>query len=80
MPVLTLAPQEVMAQVRVEAGVFVVSDDRAVRLVGGSDLSLWAGRAQLKFQLDRLGVTGALEAAGIRHRDTVRFGEIELEW
>ena len=59
---------------------YVVEHAAAERLVAGSDLRKWAGLAQLKLQLDRLGVTDALEHAGVSMGDTVRFGDIELEW
>ena len=61
-------------------GDYVVEHPGAERLVAGSDLRKWAGLAQLKLQLDRLGVTDALEHAGVSMGDTVRFGDIELEW
>ena len=68
-------------QVHVGAeGEYVVEHAAAERLVGGSDLRKWAALAQLKIQLDRLGVTDALERAGVSNGDTVRFGDIELEW
>ena len=67
-------------EVVLENGVFIVIDDQVERLVAGSALTKWSGRAQVKGYLDRLGVTDALEAAGIQHGDTVRFGDIELEW
>ena len=75
-------PEESQGQVAVlvEDGVFVVLDDQAVRLVAGSDLGRWAGRAQVRSHLDRMGVTRAAEAAGIQPGDTIRFGDIELEW
>ena len=63
-----------------EGPCFVVRDAKAEHLVAGSDLRMWAGRVQLKGQLNRLGVTLALEEAGVNEGDTVRFGEIELEW
>ncbi|MEE9284288.1 MAG: GTPase ObgE [Dehalococcoidia bacterium] len=66
--------------VAVEDGTYVVQDSQAIRLVAGSDLAKWAGRVQVKRELDHLGVTEALEAAGVRMGDTVRFGDIELEW
>lgn len=69
-----------MDRVTKSNGAYLVLDDQAVRLVGGSDIGKWAGRAQLKLQLDRLGVTRALEDAGIDFGDTVRFGDIEIEW
>jgi GTP-binding protein len=61
-------------------GTFVVDDTKAVSLVAGSDLREGAGRVQLKLMLNRLGVTAALDHAGVEMGDTVRFGEIELEW
>ena len=61
-------------------GEYVVEHPAAERLVAGSDLRKWAGLAQLKLQLDRLGVTDALERAGVSNGDTVRFADIELEW
>lgn len=80
-------PEEVLVgahaggeRVRVENGRYIVLDDRAVRLVHGSDMRKWAGRAQVKGRLDRIGVSRALEQAGIKHGDTVVFGDIELEW
>lgn len=80
-------PEEVHAgahghgeRVRVENGKYIVLDDRAVRLVLGSDLRRWAGRAQVKSHLNRIGVSRALEQAGIKQGDTVVFGDLELEW
>ena len=74
--------KEVSAKVIIvrEGEVFVVESTQAERFVAGSDLRGWAGRVQLKLILDDLGVTQALEDAGISIGDTVRFGEIELEW
>ncbi len=84
LPVAALEAQPEGSQgqpvVLVEDGVYVVLNDQAVRLVDGSDLGRWAGRAQVKVHLDKLGVTQAAEAAGIQPGDTVRFGDIELEW
>ena len=84
LPVAALEAQPEGSQgqpvVLVEDGVYVVLNDQAVRLVAGSDLGRWAGRAQVKVHLDKLGVTQAAEAAGIQPGDTVRFGDIELEW
>ena len=67
-------------KVRKAEGVYEVLDERAVRFVEGSNLREWAGRVQVKLRLDRLGVTRALEEAGIKHGDMVRFGKLELEW
>ena len=63
-----------------EGDVFVVEDAAAERLVAGSDIRGWVGRVQIKAQLTKMGVTKSLENAGVKLGDTVRFGEIELEW
>ncbi len=59
---------------------FVVKCAPAERFVEGTPLATWSGRVQLKHRLDILGVTEALEKAGAVPGDTVRFGDIELEW
>jgi GTP-binding protein len=60
--------------------VYVVENVAAARLAGGSDLNAWAGRVQLKAQLDRLGVSRALERAGCEIGDIVWLGDVEMEW
>ena len=78
-----LAAAAVRGGARIESaggGIYVVHDVRAVQLVGGSNLRAWAGRAQLKGRLNRMGISEILEKAGIQPGDTVRFGEIDLEW
>ena len=77
---VTATEEEKLGVKRVEEGVFRVEHTRAESLVEGSDLGKWAGRAQLKLQLDRLGITTALEEAGIEAGDVVHFGNVELEW
>jgi GTP-binding protein len=74
------APRRRRTEVRVINGTYEVINDRAERFAAGSALGQWAGRVQLRLQLDRLGVTRALEEAGIKEGDTVRFGKIELVW
>ena len=66
--------------VTMDGDVYVVVDEQAERIVAGSDLRNWAGPIQVKAHLTRLGVTKALEDAGIQLGDTVRFGEMDLEW
>ena len=80
LPVLKPRVRRPKVSVRRENGAFVVDHERTRRLVAGSDLGKWAGRAQLMRIMDRLGVTRALEQEGIKEGDIVRFGEIELEW
>lgn len=78
--VASVPEKDLLLVTTIEKGVFRVEHVQAERLVEGSDLGKWAGRAQLKLQLDRLGVTNALEEAGIENGDMVHFGNVELEW
>ena len=50
------------------------------RIIAGSDLSNPQVRGQLRGQFDRLGVSKALEKAGVKPGDKVRCGELEWEW
>jgi GTP-binding protein len=46
-------------------------------------MTIWnLDEAVRRFQrtLDRMGITGALEEAGVQPGDTVRIGEREFEW
>ena len=45
-----------------------------------TDLANEEGLRYLQRQLKKLGVTRALEDAGVQPGDTVRFGKVELEW
>ena len=63
-----------------ENGVFVVSAPRVERLVPLADLRDWRAMIQIWRELQRLGVVQALEAQGVQPGDTVRVGEVELEW
>jgi GTP-binding protein len=63
-----------------EAGGFRVSGRRIERIVAMTDFENEEGAAHLQRQLKRLGVTEALEKAGVKDGDVVRFGKVELEW
>ncbi len=63
-----------------EAGGFRVIGRQVERLVAMTDFENEAGAAHLQRQLKKLGVTAALEKAGVKVGDAVRFGTIELEW
>ncbi len=63
-----------------EGEVFRVIGPRVERVVAMSDLENEESLAYLQRTLSRLGVTGALEAAGVKAGDTVRIGRVELEW
>ena len=61
-------------------GAFAVHFSRAERLAARVDLEDHRVRMQLLNELRRMGIVRALEAAGVKRGDTVRLGEVELEW
>jgi GTP-binding protein len=63
-----------------EPGGFRVLGRRVERLVAMTDLESSDSLALLQRQLKKLGVTAALEQAGVKPGDVVRFGAVELEW
>lgn len=59
---------------------FAVSGRRVEQLMERTDLDSEGGLARFQSALDRLGVNGALEAAGVKPGDTVRIGDVEFEY
>ena len=59
---------------------YEVVGDRALRLVESADLDSQTSFDWFQSQLHRLGITAALEEAGIEPGDTVRIGELEFEY
>ncbi|MEP7104629.1 MAG: GTPase ObgE [Chloroflexota bacterium] len=59
---------------------YEVIGDRAVRLVESADLDSQTSFDWFQSQLHRLGITAALEEAGVEPGDTVRIGELEFEY
>lgn len=78
-PVLRPRPDDAFTVTR-EKGVFIVRGRRVERTVAmtnqGSDESM----DRLQVTLAKMGVTRALEEAGVRVGDQVRFGKVELYW
>lgn len=76
-----LRPQPVDAfTVTQEDGVFVVSGKRIERVVAMTNQESNEGMDRLQVTIEKLGVTKALEKAGVQVGDTVRFGKVELFW
>jgi len=66
--------------VSVENGVFRVEGRKLERLVARTDWRYDESVRRLQRALEGLGVTKALEEAGVQEGDTVYVGETELEW
>ena len=74
-------PQSVDAfTVSKEGDVFLVRGRRAERMVETADLDNPYARRRMMASLRRLGVVKALEEAGVRSGDRVRFGSVEIVW
>lgn len=78
-PVFRPEPEDAFS-VSLEGDIFVVRGKRVERMVAMTDQENPEGMARLETHLRRLGVTAALEQAGIQPGDTVHFGKIELLW
>ncbi len=63
-----------------EDGVFVVRGKRVVRTVSMTNQDSAESMDRLQVTLAKMGVTKALEEAGVKVGDTVRFGKVELYW
>jgi GTP-binding protein len=80
-PVPVLRPAAVDAyEVTPEPVGFRVTGKRVERAVAMTDLANEEAVAFLRRVLDRMGVTAALERAGVKPGDPVRFGKEELRW
>lgn len=76
-----LRPQPVDAfKVAKVEGVYVVSGKRVERTVGMTNQDSEESMDRLQVTLSKMGVTKALEEAGVKIGDHVRFGKIELIW
>jgi Obg family GTPase CgtA-like protein len=73
-------PRSVGANVYKEGDTFIVVTPELERIVARVDMTSPEVRWQLQRQLVRLGVTKALERAGVNPGDKVRCGGAEWEW
>ena len=73
-------PKGVGASVHKDGDTFVVVAPELERIVARTDITSPGVRWQLKKQLQRLGVSKALERAGVKPGDRVRCGNLEWEW
>jgi len=68
------------ASVHKEGGIFVIVAPGLERIVARTGVASPEVRRQLKKRMARLGVSQALEKAGIKAGDRVRCGTLEWEW
>src|SRR6266851_10466930 len=78
-PVLRPQPDDAFSVTK-EEGVFVVHGKRVVRTVSMTNQGSEESMDRLQVTLSKMGVTKALEEAGVKVGDTVRFGKFELYW
>ncbi|HEU5198261.1 MAG TPA: GTPase ObgE [Ktedonobacterales bacterium] len=78
-PVFRPEPEDAFSISR-EGDIFMVRGKRVERMVAMTDQENPEGMARLESHLRRMGVTAALEQAGIQPGDTVHFGKVELFW
>ncbi len=80
MKVFRPRPKGIGSRVYKEGNTFVVVAPELERIVARTDVTNPEVRWQLKRQLARLGVSKALERAGIKPGDRVRCGNLEWDW
>ena len=78
-PVLRPLPDDAFTVTK-EKGIYVVRGKRVERLVSMTDLENEEGMDRLQVTMAKMGVTKALEEAGVKVGDVVRFGKVELYW
>ena len=78
-PVLRPQPADAFSIIR-DKGVYIVKGKRVERAVNMTKLESEEGMDRLQVTLSKMGVTKALEEAGVKVGDKVRFGKVELYW
>jgi GTP-binding protein len=78
-PVLRPVPDDAFIVTK-ENGIYIVRGKRVERMVSMTDLENEESMARLQITLQKLGVTKALEDAGVQVGDVVRFAKVELFW
>ncbi|MCI0440480.1 MAG: Obg family GTPase CgtA, partial [Chloroflexi bacterium] len=81
LPVLRPRPRRESVTVSVDSdGAYVVHSPMASRIAAMIDASDWDASLQFYRYMRDIGVTRALEEAGVSPGDTVRIGKVEFEW
>ena len=78
-PVLRPQPEDAFTVTK-ENGVYVVRGKRVERAVAMTNQESDESMDRLQITMSKMGVSKALEEAGVQVGDTVRFGKVELYW
>ncbi|MBE3557685.1 MAG: GTPase ObgE [Ktedonobacteraceae bacterium] len=78
-PILRPQPEDAFTVMK-EKGMFIVRGRRIERIVSMTDLESEEAMDRLQVTLEKMGVTRALEEAGVKAGDIVKFGKVELYW
>ncbi|HEV7236594.1 MAG TPA: GTPase ObgE [Ktedonobacteraceae bacterium] len=78
--VLRPQPDDAFTVSKEQEGVYIVRGKRVERAVSMTDIENEEGMDRLQVTLRKMGVTKALEEAGVTVGDVVRFGKVELYW
>lgn len=78
-PVLRPQPEDAFTVTK-EGTVYVVRGKRVERTVNMTDLENEESMNRLQVTMRKMGITKALEEAGVKVGDLVRFGKVELYW
>jgi GTP-binding protein len=78
-PVLRPLPDDAFT-VSKEQGVYIVRGKRIERTVAMTNQDSEESMDRLQVTISKMGVTKALEEAGVKVGDLVRFGKVELYW
>jgi GTP-binding protein len=79
-PVLRPEPEDAFSVEREPGGGFRVRGRRVERMAAMTKIENREGMDRLEKNLRKMGVTRALEQAGVQPGDTVTFGKVSLEW
>jgi GTP-binding protein len=78
-PVLRPQPQDAFSVTK-ENGVYIVRGKRVERAVSMTDTENEESMDRLQVTMEKMGITRALEEAGVKVGDLVRFGKVEMYW
>ncbi len=73
-------PRRRLVEIHQEDDVFIIHCTELERIAARVDMSDTTVRQQVRAQMDRLGISKALEKAGVKPGDRLRSGDVEWNW